>query len=336
MHLLAVHASLLCGMAVCRPPLHARGMRNIRAAVHRRCPEIHCTEAEWRDAEDWALLDAAPAFTVGEGPFVATFWQSLTAATPALSARSADECERRYGKLSQNQTPVGRQPPVLEDWTKCDGGRYSGRVAGGTSYVWLTVALEGRLAGDPREEPGYIEAVGGRVFELSRAGAAAGAPASASSPASETSGAGKGEPALSARLVAIAREASVAAAAAILAGGIGFGIGTSVAPPPALPPAAPTPPMRVFIASSSSGGALQGAPSSAAGSLAAPSTASLTLSEQRERAELRVDRDKARLQMLQQRLKEDEQRVSEYRRLEAERGSNADAVRLVFPPASSP
>ena len=36
------------------------------------------------------------------------------------------------------------------------------RVAGAPSFVWLSVAMEGRLASDPRvDEPGYIEAVGG-------------------------------------------------------------------------------------------------------------------------------------------------------------------------------
>ena len=35
---------------------------------------------------------------------------------------------------------------------------------GESSFVWLTVSVEGRLASDPRQdEPGYIEAVGGRL-----------------------------------------------------------------------------------------------------------------------------------------------------------------------------
>ena len=38
-----------------------------------------------------------------------------------------------------------------------------------------------------------------------------------------------------------------------------------------------------------------------------------------------------------QRLREDEQRLGELRRVEAERGSTADAVQLIFPPgAASP
>ena len=97
--LMHLAASLLCmcmaaifprSMAFnCPPSLHG-GPHRRRVAVRGRSTESRCTEGSWRDAEDWALLDAAPAFTVGDGPFVATFWQSLAAATPALSARSAD------------------------------------------------------------------------------------------------------------------------------------------------------------------------------------------------------------------------------------------------------
>jgi len=58
------------------------------------------------------------------------------------------------------------------------------------------------------------------------------------------------------------------------------------------------------------------------------------VTEQRERAELRVSRDKLQLQNLQQRLQEDEQRLSEFRRVEAEAGGSGDAVKMVFPPAS--
>ena len=54
-----------------------------------------------------------------------------------------------------------------------DGDANLGDVAAeGSSTVWLTVACEGRLASDPRTEPGYIEAVGGTIYELSRSGGA--------------------------------------------------------------------------------------------------------------------------------------------------------------------
>ena len=57
---------------------------------------------------------------------------------------------------------------------------------------------------------------------------------------------------------------------------------------------------------------------------------------QRERAELRVDRDKKKLEMMQQRIREDEQTLSELKRVEGERGGESDAVRLVFPTPDGP
>ena len=59
--------------------------------------------------------------------------------------------------------------------------------------------------------------------------------------------------------------------------------------------------------------------------------AQLTIGEQRERAELRVDRDKLKINNLEQRLKEDEQRLTELKRMEAERGGSSEAVKMIFP-----
>ena len=206
------------------------------------------------------------------------------------------------------------------------------RLAGQPSAVWLTVAMEGRLESDPREEPGFIEAVGGRIYELAspsvRAAAAREAPlppaaaAASSAAASATSLA----EALTLRL-------PYAAVGVLLAGVIGFGAGTSMAPPP--PPPPPPRVTKVFIAPAAAPKALAAkAEGGAAGS--GRITSPLTVQEQRERAELRVDRDKAKLQMMQQRIKEDEQLLSEYRRVEAQRGGDADAVRLIFPDQFGP
>ena len=49
-----------------------------------------------------------------------------------------------------------------------------------------------------------------------------------------------------------------------------------------------------------------------------------------------MSRDKAKLQMLEQRLREDEQRLAEFNRIEAQSGAGGDAVKLVFPPATGP
>ena len=128
---------------------------------------------DWATREDFALLDGAPAFSVGSGAQAVTFWQSMVASTPELAARSAEDCERRWAELKPADVTaarVGPQPAVLEEWSRMADGRLSGRIAGQPSAVWLTVALEGRLASDPRvDEPGYIEAVGGRIYALGAA-----------------------------------------------------------------------------------------------------------------------------------------------------------------------
>ena len=49
-----------------------------------------------------------------------------------------------------------------------------------------------------------------------------------------------------------------------------------------------------------------------------------------------VDRDKKKLEMMQQRIREDEQTLSELKRVEGERGGESDAVRLVFPTPDGP
>ena len=48
---------------------------------------------DWATREDFALLDGAPAFSVGSGAQAVTFWQSMVASTPELAARSADELD---------------------------------------------------------------------------------------------------------------------------------------------------------------------------------------------------------------------------------------------------
>ena len=41
---------------------------------------------DWATREDFALLDGAPAFSVGSGAQAVTFWQSMVASTPELAA----------------------------------------------------------------------------------------------------------------------------------------------------------------------------------------------------------------------------------------------------------
>ena len=123
-------------------------------------------DTAWRGEEDRALIDATPAFTVGAGNTAATFWTALASSSAVLCQRSPIECIQRAKVLALEQVSFsyGREPKVLDSWQRLPGGRITGRLDSRT--VWLTVEVEGRLASDPRSEPGYIETLGGRVYEL--------------------------------------------------------------------------------------------------------------------------------------------------------------------------
>ena len=88
-------------------------------------------ETAWSDKENWALADAVPQFTVGQGNERATFWSALVASTPELAARSGADCEVQFREVKTDDVQAGAAPTVLEDWSRLDDGRYTGRVAGG-------------------------------------------------------------------------------------------------------------------------------------------------------------------------------------------------------------
>ena len=108
----------------------------------------------------------------------------------------------------------------------------------------------------------------------------------------------------------------------------------AAAPPPPPPPAPRV--TRVFISQAGSKAEQTSQQLQQLAGTPPKSPASLTVKEQRERAELRVDRDKKKLEMMQQRIREDEQTLSELKRVEGERGGESDAVRLVFPTPDGP
>ena len=110
---------------------------------------------------------------------------------------------------------------------------------------------------------------------------------------------------------------------------------TTIGAPPPPPPPAPRV-TRVFISQAGSKAEQTSQQLQQLAGTPPKSPASLTVKEQRERAELRVDRDKKKLEMMQQRIREDEQTLSELKRVEGERGGESDAVRLVFPTPDGP
>jgi hypothetical protein len=154
-------------------------------------------QEEWAMEEDWALLDQIPRFTViGEderSTQTRTFWTQLCAATPILAKREPSDLYQRCQELAEQQQQhaeekellqgrrslvYGPSPPLLENW-QIDLHRLDGKVVGQTDdgrTIWLRYHCIGRLQGDPFSDlspsllsllpGGYLEAVGGRVYEL--------------------------------------------------------------------------------------------------------------------------------------------------------------------------
>ena len=150
-----------------------------------RNSETTAPTEEWTLREDWALVDRLPLFTVGstESPQrLRTFWTQLAAATPALSRKHPDELWKRCQLLQHNQSlSFGPSPPLLSNWRLDLTSRSTDNRAVGTledgRVVWLHYHVVGRLPGDilsDHQSPslmalipgGYLEAVGGRIYEL--------------------------------------------------------------------------------------------------------------------------------------------------------------------------
>lgn len=154
----------------------------------------------WTLEEDWALIDNLPLFTVSSTLETKTFWTQLWSANAILfSTKKTEDLYRRVQELEyqrdarlerhetkfQKRSPslrFGSSPPVLENW-KIDMEGNDNRVVGqvdiessGHRTIWFHYHMIGRLTGDPFADKsssvvslfpgGYIEAVGGRVYEL--------------------------------------------------------------------------------------------------------------------------------------------------------------------------
>lgn len=150
--------------------------------------------SSWSLEQDWALIDQLPKFTVGEGSHIRTFWTQLLACTPILSEKSPDSLFRRCQELKSIQEkynntttakasgrPIifGPAPILLTNW-QIDFDHLDGKAVGQTKdgrSIWLRYISLGRLEGDPFSDSssssifslipgGYLEAVGGRIYEL--------------------------------------------------------------------------------------------------------------------------------------------------------------------------
>jgi len=148
----------------------------------------------WTLDEDWLLVDQLPKFTVGAGDQTRTFWTQLSAATPRLSSKGIPELLERCQVLQTNYTlQYGPSPPLLQNWgvdlssvsssssssSSSENNRAVGTLEDGR-VIFLNYHVVGRLAGDSFQETaaaaaaglmaqipgGYLEAVGGRIYEL--------------------------------------------------------------------------------------------------------------------------------------------------------------------------
>ena len=117
--------------------------------------ESTTTCQEWSTREEWALLDEAPSFTVGDGTKRVTFWSSL-ALHPMLKHRSPDELQAHAASLNM---PVGHEPKVLRAARSVSGGKtWTGIVDGHSRSI--NAASDGRLASGAS----FVESLSGEIF----------------------------------------------------------------------------------------------------------------------------------------------------------------------------
>ena len=278
--------SLFC-WSLMTPRVATRSSRRSRILYASAAEEAWSFQEEWSSAEDAALLDDTPAFTVGDAGSTVTFWSALAVATPALARRTPLECEERIILLaaadgSVSSSPLnpplryGRRPAVLDDWERMDDGRVVGTLEG--QAVWLTPALEGCLASDPRPGPGYVQAVGGRILALGRPRLPASTAALSVAPWS---------PPANDRLSDMATQ--IGATLLVTAAGLGFFFGANIGPD--LPLARPLPGRSSGVATVAAAPAFE--------------RASLMTGEQLARQQLRLEADRLDLRKLDEALQRD-------------------------------
>jgi hypothetical protein len=268
---------------------------------------------EWTLPEDWALMDTVPKFSVGDDSQARTFWAQLSAATPTLSRFAESDLQERYATL-RNQSAFP-PPPVLQDWTITDESeKMSGQLEGRT--VWFPIQMVGRLQTDPIKldtveaiSGGFVEALGGRVYELGQPSIRRESFKSSDTPMRE-----KDKPSILPNVLpnfpwVSATTATVSAliVSAIISASIGYGSGLSIASvetrESSLRTARSIPPTVTVQSSGQS--------------------ATRSVSEQRARTEVRVLREQRVIKSVTERLEQDQVDLQRLRQEEAATGSLA-------------
>lgn len=276
----------------------------------------------WPMEEDWVLMDQLPKFTVGEGSHTRTFWSQLIASTPKLSHRSKDQLLNRCQQLMEEQllsSPLrfGPSPPLLTQWDMALPSDHAavarGRSRASTSAVgqledgrtvWLQYHVIGRLPGDPFSDlsssvvrllpGGYLEAMGGRIYELGQPREQSAAPATF--PPTSTHQGASVTPGLASWVPATTGTVSALLASTVLSACIGYGAGLGIIADTSAPHHHPNPAPLTSMVMYSGGGDSSG------------STRFLeepTLTEQEARAQYRILRDERILQRTSARLELD-------------------------------
>eukprot|EP00548_Thalassiothrix_antarctica_P000537 CAMPEP_0194135812 /NCGR_PEP_ID=MMETSP0152-20130528/5894_1 /TAXON_ID=1049557 /ORGANISM="Thalassiothrix antarctica, Strain L6-D1" /LENGTH=341 /DNA_ID=CAMNT_0038832223 /DNA_START=87 /DNA_END=1112 /DNA_ORIENTATION=- len=134
--------------------------------------EITSTESQgdWSLEKDWALEDAVQKFSVGDSSSKVVFWSQLSSSTPDLASFTEIQIKERHQRLSGN---LPESPQLVQSWEMIDKTQMKGEVNGRT--VWFNVQSMGQLleeetSNNKPRAGGFVEALGGRVYELGQPG----------------------------------------------------------------------------------------------------------------------------------------------------------------------
>lgn len=301
----------------CNTSLRAKPRGN---AITLNGTDIHSIEAHellgpWTPRHDWLLSDIVPRYTVKNEKHIATSWGQIRS-KPAFRDFSEDELKGRHDALVEGSSArerSGENLPVVHDWWVERGNVVRGTVDGRS--VWFTARKGGAFeeAASPERDifsaNGFVEASDDSIYEL---GVSVGR--GTKEDAAESSAP------FEAALGAVAKESRRSILVAILAsslvsGGLAFNIGEAMGSYSQMIAA------RSPTVSSATIVVRPAAQSVAPQPLDANREQSeevtmLSISEQRARQELRVIREKKAMAIIDERLKVDEQKLSELQREE--------------------
>eukprot|EP00585_Thalassiosira_rotula_P013103 CAMPEP_0196130942 /NCGR_PEP_ID=MMETSP0910-20130528/1134_1 /TAXON_ID=49265 /ORGANISM="Thalassiosira rotula, Strain GSO102" /LENGTH=331 /DNA_ID=CAMNT_0041390331 /DNA_START=110 /DNA_END=1105 /DNA_ORIENTATION=- len=139
----------------------------------------------WTLDLDWILQDTVPHYTVVPGSNIqqrVTFWNQLKHAIPEFKSRSDEELEHRYRFLNTPNTKqylmCGPAPPILTDWWVDDSKNLMGGLSQNGSTIWFYTKGGGRLGTEHKDHisrnrkvlihapGGFAEASDGSIYEL--------------------------------------------------------------------------------------------------------------------------------------------------------------------------